>query len=76
MLIVMQEEACLKVQCGGRGCGGGDELKGTNIVVSRAAMMAKEAQLVLLTVNCSSTCSSIPGVGQSVLIYKLEGLVE
>lgn len=43
-MTVTHEEDCLRVQCGARGCGGGEELKGTNIVVSSDAIEGKPCE--------------------------------
>lgn len=40
--MVVQDELCFNVQWGGRGLGSGEELKGTNIVVSSDAMAGKK----------------------------------
>jgi hypothetical protein len=37
--MVTQEDDCLRVQCGGKGCAAGEEVNGTNIVVNSEVMM-------------------------------------
>lgn len=37
--MVTQEDDCLRVQWGGKGCAAGEEVSGTNIVVNNEVMM-------------------------------------